>query len=118
MAGKVVDALTASFSEYDFLEGDDGQHRTMVSSSNQRIPRIDPSLLKLRHRIGRGPFGDVWLATYHSSTNDYDQYHEVAIKMLHPVKQDDTRTLLDKFDDLYSKSHGVDYICSLREFLL
>ncbi|KAK8641093.1 hypothetical protein V6N13_010522 [Hibiscus sabdariffa] len=88
--------------------------KTVVSSSIQRIPRIDPSLLKLRHRIGRGPFGDVWLATYHSSTEDYDQYHEVAIKMLHPVKQDDTRTLLDKFDDLYSKCHGVDNICSLQ----
>ncbi|GMI81496.1 Kinase of the Outer Chloroplast membrane 1 [Hibiscus trionum] len=114
MAGKVVDALSASFSEYDFLEDDDGQHRTMVSSSNQRIPRIDTSVLKLRHRIGRGYFGDVWLATYHSLTNDYDQYHEVAVKMLHPVKQDDMRTLLDKFDDLYSKCHGADNICSLQ----
>lgn len=115
MAGKVVDALSVSFSEYDFIEGDDEQPRTVVSASNLRIPRIEPSVLKLRHRIGRGPFGDVWLATYHRSTNEYDrQYHEVAIKMLHPVKQDDMRTLLDKFDDLYSKCQGVNNICSFQ----
>ncbi|XWS70442.1 hypothetical protein CRYUN_Cryun03dG0048600 [Craigia yunnanensis] len=114
MAGKVVDALSASFSEYEFLEGGDDQLRTVVAASNQRIAWIDPSILKLRHRIGRGPFGDVWLATYHRSTKDYDQYLEVAIKMLHPVKQDDMRTLLDKFDDLYSKCQGVNDICSLQ----
>ena len=109
MAGKVVNALSASFSEYEFLEGGDDQLRTVVAASNQRIAWIDPSILKLRHRIGRGPFGDVWLATYHR-----DQYYEVAIKMLHPIKQDDMRTLLDKCDDLYSKCQGVNNICSLH----
>ncbi|XP_017982680.1 PREDICTED: E3 ubiquitin-protein ligase KEG isoform X1 [Theobroma cacao] len=114
MAGKVVDALSASFSEYEILEGDDDKLRTVVAASSQRIPWIDPSKLKLRHRIGRGPFGDVWLATYHSSTADYDQSYEVVIKMLHAIKQDDMRTLLDKFDDLYSKCQGVNNICYLQ----
>ncbi|XP_022754485.1 E3 ubiquitin-protein ligase KEG-like [Durio zibethinus] len=114
MAGKVVNALSASFCEYEFLEADDDQLRTVVAASNQIIPWIDPSILKLRHRIGRGPFGDVWLATCCRSTNDYDQYYEVAIKMLHPIKQDDMRSLLDKFDDLYSKCQGVNNTCSLH----
>ncbi|OMO61666.1 hypothetical protein CCACVL1_23343 [Corchorus capsularis] len=113
MAGKVVNALSASFSEYEFLDGDD-ELRSVVAASNQKVPWIDPSTLKLRHRLGRGSFGDVWLATYHRSTQDYDQYFEVAIKMLHPVKQDDMKTLLDKFDDLYSKCQGVNNICSLQ----
>ncbi|XVF48349.1 hypothetical protein PTKIN_Ptkin03bG0183100 [Pterospermum kingtungense] len=114
MAGKVVNPLSASFSEYEFLEGDDEQLRTLAAASNQRVPWIDPSVLKLRHRIGRGPFGDVWLGTCYRSTEDYDQSYEVAIKMLHPIKQDDMRTLLDKFDDLYSKCQGLNYVCSLH----
>ncbi|XVF89332.1 hypothetical protein PTKIN_Ptkin19aG0121500 [Pterospermum kingtungense] len=116
MAGKVVDALSSSFSEYEFLEGDDDQQlRTVVAASNQKIPWIDPSMLKLRHRIGKGPFGDVWLATYHpSSPEDYGQCSEVAIKMLHPIKQDDMRSLLDKFVDLYSQCQGVNNICFLQ----
>ncbi|KAE8687801.1 hypothetical protein F3Y22_tig00111008pilonHSYRG00208 [Hibiscus syriacus] len=115
MAGKVVNALSASFSEYEFVEGDDDDKlRTVIEASNPIIPWIDPSVLKLRHRIGRGAFGDVWLATYQCSTKDYDQYHEVAIKMLHPIKQDAMRTLLDKFGDLYSKCQHVNNICSLH----
>lgn len=114
MAGKVVNALSASFSEYEFLEVEDDKIRTMIAASNQRVPWIEPSNLKLRHRIGRGPFGDVWLATRYRSTEDCDQSYEVAIKMLHPIKQDDTRTLLDKFDYLYSKCQGLKYISSLQ----
>ncbi|XVE71196.1 hypothetical protein DITRI_Ditri10aG0131400 [Diplodiscus trichospermus] len=111
MAGN---ALSSSFSEYEFLEGRDDELGTVVAASNQRIPWIDPSALRLRHRIGRGPFGDVWLATYHRSNEDYDQYHEVAIKMLHPIKKDDMGVLLNKFDDFYSKCHGLNNICSLQ----
>ncbi|XVE53602.1 hypothetical protein DITRI_Ditri03aG0015800 [Diplodiscus trichospermus] len=116
MAGKFVNALSASFSEYEFLEGDDDQLGTVVAALNHRIPWIDPLMLKLRHRIGRGPFGVVWLATYHRSTKDYDQYYKVAIKMLHPIKQDDMRTLLDKFDDLYSKCQGLNNMCIIMKF--
>ncbi|GMI83864.1 Kinase of the Outer Chloroplast membrane 1 [Hibiscus trionum] len=116
MAGKVVNALSASFSEYEFVEGDDDDDklRTVVEALNPAAPWIDPSVLKLRHRIGTGPFGDVWLATYLRSTKDCDQNHEVAIKMLHQIKQDAMRTLLDKFGDLYSKCQHVDNICSLH----
>ncbi|KAK8656606.1 hypothetical protein V6N13_098551 [Hibiscus sabdariffa] len=115
MAGKVVNDLSASFSEYEFVEGDDDDKlRTVVEASNPRVPWIDPSVLELQHRIRRGPFGDVWLATYRGSTKDCDQYHEVAIKMLHPMKQDAMRTLLDKFGDLYSKCQHVNNICSLH----
>ncbi|CAI9771497.1 unnamed protein product [Fraxinus pennsylvanica] len=50
--------------------------------SRRAVKQEQPSS---RHRIGRGPFGDVWLATHHSNTEHYKEYHEVAIKMLHPI---------------------------------
>ncbi|EEF46948.1 E3 ubiquitin-protein ligase KEG isoform X2 [Ricinus communis] len=114
MAGKVVPAQPATSFEYELFEGDYDRLRTVVASSNQSTPWIDPENLKLRHRIGRGPFGDVWLATHHHSTEDYDEYHEVALKMLHPVKEDHVRVLLDKFDDLFLKCGGIEGVCLIR----
>ncbi|GKU87290.1 hypothetical protein SLEP1_g1714 [Rubroshorea leprosula] len=115
MAGKVVPAGTTESFEYELLEGvDDDNLRTVVATSNETTIWIDPSTLKPRHRIGRGPFGDVWLATRHQSTEEYDEFHEVAIKVLHPISQDHVRTFLDKFDDLFSKCKGVHGVCSLQ----
>lgn len=100
----------ASF-EYELLDDDPDHLKTVVASSTQISPWIDPAKLKLRHRIGRGLFGDVWLATHHQSTEDYDEFHEVAVKMLHPIKEDQLRTVLHKFEYLFSKYQGVGGVC-------
>ncbi|XP_075635891.1 protein KINASE OF THE OUTER CHLOROPLAST MEMBRANE 1 [Castanea sativa] len=113
MAKQIVPAQPAASFEYELLEDDD-QLRTVVVSSSQTSPWIQPAKLKLRHRIGRGAFGDVWLATYHQSMEDYDQFHEVAVKMLHPIKEVHVRDVLDKFEDLFSKCQGVGGVCWLH----
>lgn len=113
MAKQIVPAQPAASFEYELLEDDD-QLRTVVVSSSQTSPWIQPAKLKLRHRVGRGAFGDVWLATYHQSMEDYDQFHEVAVKMLHPIKEDHIRDVLDKFEDLFSKCQGVGGVCWLH----
>lgn len=102
----------ASF-EYELLDGDPDHARTVVASSSYLSPRIEPSKVKLRHRIGRGVFGDVWLATHHQSTKDYDEYHEVAVKMLNPVKEDHLRVVLDKLEDHFYKCQGAKSVCRL-----
>lgn len=112
MAGKVAAASPASF-EYEIFESDK-RLQTVVTTSKQTTMWIDPGTLKLRHRIGRGPFGETWLATLHRSMEDYDECHEVAVKMLHPVKDDNMRVLLDKLDDLFSKCQGVEGVCCLQ----
>lgn len=113
MAHKVAAAEPAAF-EYELFEGDPDDLRTVVATSSQSTPWIDPATLKLRHRIGRGPFGDVWIATHHQSTKDFEEYHEVAVKMLHPVKEDHVKTVLQKFDRMFSKCQGIGGVCWLH----
>lgn len=113
MAKQIVPAQPAASYEYELLEDDD-QLRTVVVSSSQISPWIQPAKLKLRHRIGRGAFGDVWLATHHQSMEDYDEFHEVAVKMLHPIKEDHIRDVLHKFEDFFSKCQGVGGVCWLH----
>ncbi|CAA3031771.1 E3 ubiquitin- ligase KEG-like [Olea europaea subsp. europaea] len=113
MAGQVVSNRPTSLFEFELVEGDSGDSSTIIASSSQINPWIDPATIKLRHRIGRGPFGDVWLATHHSNTEDYE-YHEVAIKMLHPVKEDNIRDVLSKLDNLLSRCQGLENICWLH----
>ncbi|KAF3964767.1 hypothetical protein CMV_010986 [Castanea mollissima] len=48
------------------------------------------------------------------SMEDYDQFHEVAVKMLHPIKEVHVRDVLDKFEDLFSKCQGVGGVCWLH----
>ncbi|CAA7046808.1 unnamed protein product [Microthlaspi erraticum] len=108
MASKMV-ADKADDSEYEIIEGEPESALAAGTS-----PWMNSATLKLRHRIGRGPFGDVWLATHHQSTEDYDEHHEVAIKMLHPIKEDQRRVVVDKFEDLFSKCQGMDNVCLLR----
>ena len=113
MASKAVPAQHVTPFEFELYEDPD-HLRTVVASSSQLTPGIDPAKLKLRHRIGRGPFGDVWLATHHQSTEDYDECHEVAVKMLHLIKEEHMRVVLDKFDTLFLKCQGIENVCFLH----
>lgn len=81
---------------------------TTVTSSNHLW--VDPNILKLLHRIGRGPFGDVWLATIHSSTKDFDEFHEVVVKML-PDAHDHIHSLLQRFQNTYQHVEAVKGVC-------
>ncbi|XP_024978881.1 E3 ubiquitin-protein ligase KEG-like [Cynara cardunculus var. scolymus] len=100
--------------DYMLYEGDPEHLRTVVATPSEPSPRIDPSLLKLKHRIGHGPFGDVWLATHHQSAHDYDEYHEVAMKMLHPVKEEDMPKFLVKFEELFLRFRKLPSVCWLH----
>lgn len=105
MASKITAKKNDDF-DYEIIEG---ESKTALAAAGTS-PWIDSATLELRHRIGRGPFGDVWLATHHQSTKDY----EVAIKMLHPINKDQMRVVVDKFKDLVSKSQGIENVCLLR----
>ena len=99
--------------DFELLVGDHLRTVTASSNSSRTDPWIEPERLKLRHRIGRGPFGDVWLATHHQSTEDYDEYHEVAAKMLPPIREEHMKTALEKFCELYFRCQGVGRVCWL-----
>ena len=114
MAGKAAATQSAAAFEFELFEGDPDHLRPVVATPNLISPWIDPATLKLRHRIGRGPFGDVWLATQHLFAEDYDEYHEVAIKMLHPIKEDLMKVVLDKLENLFSKCQGLKGVCWLH----
>ncbi|GAB2275458.1 hypothetical protein Dimus_010216 [Dionaea muscipula] len=103
MAGKVVSGQPPAF-QFMLVDNGDADHLRSVSATpNEASPWIDPTSLKLRHRIGRGPFGDVWLATHHQSGEDYNEYHEVAIKMLNLVKESDLKIVMGRFSDIFLK---------------
>lgn len=109
MAGQVAFVQPPAPSEDFEIVYDDFK----VASQAQCSPLIDPSTIKLRHRLGRGPFGDVWLATLHQTAEDYEEYHEVAVKMLHHVKEDNIKTVLDKLAELFSKSQELKGVCQM-----
>ncbi|KAL4307613.1 protein KINASE OF THE OUTER CHLOROPLAST MEMBRANE 1 isoform X1 [Arachis hypogaea] len=111
MAREVISTPPGASFDYDLLEGDSDIPGTVSRGTS---PWIEPERLKLRHRIGRGPFGDLWLATHHHSTEDYDEYHEVAAKMLYPIREDNTKIILEKFNELYSMCQGVASVCWLH----
>lgn len=114
MTEQIGAAKPAVFFEYELFEGDPDYLRTVKATQTQAGPWIDPSSLKLKHRIGRGPFGDVFLATHHQLGHDFEEYHEVAVKMLHPLKEGHTKHFLDKFEDLFSKCRGLQCVCWLH----
>lgn len=114
MAEQIGVTKPAASFEYELFEGDPDHLRTVVATPPQAKPWIEPDSLKLKHRIGRGPFGDVWLATHHQSADDFDEYHEVAVKMLHPLKEDCTKTFIDKFGELFLKFRELPGVCWLH----
>ncbi|KAJ0074834.1 hypothetical protein Patl1_34544 [Pistacia atlantica] len=114
MAEQIGVTKPAASFEYELLEGDPDHVRTVVATPSQAKPWFEPDSLKLKHRIGRGPFGDVWLATHHQSADDFDEYHEVAVKMLHPLKEDCTKTFIDKFGELFLKFRELPGVCWLH----
>ncbi|KAG1363959.1 E3 ubiquitin-protein ligase KEG [Cocos nucifera] len=118
MAGKIAASQATESFEFMLFDGDPDHLRAIVSNPNQISPWIDPSALKLTHRIGRGPFGDVWVATHHHCTKDYDRFHEVAVKMLYPIKDDQLQPFLVKFDEIFSKCHGLQGVCFLHGILV
>ncbi|MQL71043.1 hypothetical protein Taro_003383 [Colocasia esculenta] len=117
MAHKIAPSQQTEPFEYVLYEGDPDHLKTVVSSPIQKCPRISPDVLKLTHRIGRGVFGDLWIATHHLFTEDYDEYHEVAVKMLHPMKEDQIAVFLAKFDEAFSKCQGLRGVCLLQGIL-
>nr|GMC77704.1 E3 ubiquitin-protein ligase KEG isoform X2 [Ipomoea batatas] len=105
----------ASF-DYELYEGDPDHLRTVVATPALPGPYIDPVSLKLKHRIGRGYFGDVWLATHHQTGADFDEYHEVAVKMLYPISEDHVKHFTSKFEEVWRnlKSKQVQGVCWLH----
>uniref|UniRef100_A0ACD6A6D7 Uncharacterized protein n=1 Tax=Avena sativa TaxID=4498 RepID=A0ACD6A6D7_AVESA len=114
MAGSQSQPADTESFEYMLLEKDPDHYRTVFSGPSQISPWIDPGVLNLKHRIGRGPFGDVWIATHHQRTEDYDRYHEVAVKMLHPVKDDQLQLFSARFDEIFGKCQGLGNVCLLH----
>ncbi|GLT46686.1 hypothetical protein SLA2020_204280 [Shorea laevis] len=104
---------TESF-DFELFEGDPDQLRTVVATPTQTRPWINPDSLKLKHRIGRGPFGDVWLATHHQSADDFEEYHEVAVKMLHTLKEEHMQKFVHNFEGLFLKCRELLGVCWLH----
>lgn len=114
MAGKVVANRPSTSFDFEIVDKDYDPLTLIDTSANLINPWINPASIKLRHRIGRGPFGDVWLATRHQFTEDYEEYHEVAVKMLHHIREENIKAVLDKLNVLFSKSQGLQGACCLH----
>lgn len=114
MAGQSFHSQPADAFEYMLLEKDPDIYRMVFSGPSQISPWIDPRVLNLKHRIGRGPFGDVWITTHHQRTEDFERYHEVAVKMLHPIKEDQLQLFSARFDEIFSKCQGLSNVCFLH----
>ncbi|KAK6927554.1 Serine-threonine/tyrosine-protein kinase, catalytic domain [Dillenia turbinata] len=114
MAQQIVSKPTEASFDFEILDNEMDYLRDVMATSNQGSPWIEPETLKLRHRIGRGRFGDLWLATHHQLTKAIEGPREVAVKMLHPLKKDDMKAVLSAFDNSFSKYKGLKGVCHLH----
>lgn len=114
MERQIEASQTPDSFEYMLFEGDPDHLKPVVSTPGKVSPWIDPKMLKLMHRIGRGPFGDVWIATHHLCSEGFERYHEVAVKMLFPLKDDQMSAFLARFDEIFYRCYGLDNICFLH----
>lgn len=111
MGGKPDDAaLSKDLEDYEIFDDDVTRARLAISESTHTVPWINPEVLKLKHRIGRGPFGDVWLATLHSSSEDFDVFHEVAAKLLSSVNEEHVPDLFSKVNQLFQKCQSLKHV--------
>ncbi|KAH9317978.1 hypothetical protein KI387_019747 [Taxus chinensis] len=103
--------------EYELFDGDAENLKTVAAPPIQSNPWIDPDFLKLTHRIGRGPFGDVWIATLHHFTDDCGDYsgncREVAVKMLNFISEEQIQPLMKKFESTFYKCQKTQHVCWL-----
>ncbi|KAJ6828957.1 E3 ubiquitin-protein ligase KEG [Iris pallida] len=114
MAAKASSSQPSDSFEYMLFEGDPDHLKSVVCTPNQINTWIEPSALKLTHRIGRGPFGDVWLATHHHSNEDHARHHEVAVKMIYPIKDEQMQNFLAIFNEIFSECQGLENVCLLH----
>lgn len=116
MADQIYAVSPVAPFDYELYEGDPDQLRTVDATPAQPNSYIDPASLKFKYRIGHGLFGAVWVATHHQSASDYDEYHEVAVKMLDPIKKDHVHEFLHKFEKLWVnlKSRQLQGVCWLH----
>ncbi|KAH9317981.1 hypothetical protein KI387_019750 [Taxus chinensis] len=111
MSSRSDTSFPSKFSfEYELFEGDAENLRTVVAPPPQSNPWIDSGALKLTHRIGKGPFGDVWMATLHY-TEDYDEPREVAVKMLNFMSEEQVQPFMAKFENVFYKCQGTQHVC-------
>ncbi|KAI3838358.1 hypothetical protein MKX03_023635 [Papaver bracteatum] len=89
--------------EFEMFEGDPENLKTVVATAPNQITWIDFSAL-------------IGLATHHRSTEDYDEHHEVAAKMLHPIKEDHMQAVVDRFQNLIPTYQGIQNICIVMKF--
>ncbi|KAJ4758077.1 Protein kinase superfamily protein [Rhynchospora pubera] len=106
--------LDESSIEYILLGRNPDQSQEVSFSRNHINSWIDTGDLQLKHRIGRGQFGDVWIATRHLKGLGENRHHEVAVKMLHPLKDDQLFSFKARFDEVFSKCLGLTSVCNLR----
>nr|GMD08067.1 E3 ubiquitin-protein ligase KEG [Ipomoea batatas] len=114
MAGRVVEKQSNSFLGFEIVEGEPDILASVVATSSQISPWIDPPSIKLRHRIGRGVFGDVWLGTQNQSAEDY----EVAVKILHPINKENINVVLNWLGNLFSQYQGLRNVCHIQGVLV
>ncbi|XP_057815781.1 E3 ubiquitin-protein ligase KEG isoform X2 [Cryptomeria japonica] len=96
--------------EYELLEGDAENLKTVAAPPIQSNPWIDPGALRITHRIGRGPFGDIWIATLHY-TEGYDEPQEVAVKMLKFMSEEQVQPFMAKFQNVFYKCREKQHVC-------
>lgn len=94
--------------DYEICDNDPpSAARMAVVESPQSSFWIKPEDVNLKHRIGRGPFGDVWLATLHSFNEEFDEFHEVAAKTLSFVTEEQVTDLQPKLYYIFQRCQNL-----------